>query len=114
MNAKEDRTGEGLLCGLYGGTDSASESKLRGNSSRMCSSPYVAIVYVASSRLGTRCEVRQCRDTAGRLLEHKVRGGKCVGAVGAVGEVPVAALNSYFLHAISPSMTDIANESHPR
>ena len=80
----------------------------------MWSSPYVAIVYVACSRLGMRCEVRQCRDTAGRLLEHKVRGGKCVGAVGAVGEVPVAALNSYFLHAISPSMTDIANESHPR
>ena len=45
------------------------------------------------SRLGMRFEVRQCRDTAGRHLEHKVRGGKCVGAVGAVGEVPVAALN---------------------
>ena len=44
VNAKEDRTGEGLLCGLYGGTDSASESKLRGNSCRMCSSPYVVIV----------------------------------------------------------------------
>ena len=81
VNAKGDRTGEGLLCGLYGGTDSASESKPRGNSSRMRSSPYVAIVYVASSRLGMRCEVRQCRDTAGRLLEHKVRGGKCVGAL---------------------------------
>ena len=36
----------------------------------------------------------------------QVRGGKCVGAV---GEVPVAALNSHFLYAISPSMTDIAN-----
>ena len=41
----------------------------------------------------------------------QVRGGKCVGAV---GEVPVAALNSHFLHAISPSMTEIADQAHPR
>ena len=42
------------------------------------------------------------------LLCPKVRGGKFV------GKVPVAVLHGHFVHAISPSMIEIAHRAHPR
>ena len=50
-----------------------------------------------------RCEVRQCRDTAGGLLEHKVRGGACVGEDGMA-----SSSSSRLLEVVTCSFSNVA------